>query len=387
MHHWRPLVLLIVLCGTVTALAQTPLVITRTNFAWLAGNDTLSFANVTTPSPTEGQAQVWDYSTLTPAGMGVNFFETKSNPAFPDASFFATQLFDTFAMSRGLFYEEAQAVTDAGFVALGISIADQPYSIGDLTGNPLDSLNFDARDGVYATPRSIIPFPMTHGTTSTSSFIREASFRLTLGLYGITNMPGLKRQHYTQVDSVVGWGTLTMPTAGGGPVSFPALLMKRMVTVVDSLFLGGQPAPDALLQAFGLSQGRVWPIGRHILWRAGARNYAMMWSYSDHQFASPVAVYYDKAIEGMTTGMDNPPAAGLSPAVFPNPTTGRFTIDAPATTATIVVRDILGRRVLQAPSHGGTTITLPSHCPPGLYLVDLLDAHGLLTHTSRIALR
>jgi hypothetical protein len=372
------------------AAAQQPLTITRQNFAYPAGNDTVYTVTpaADVPVPAEGANQAWDYSSLTLGSFGMVYCDNRTDAAFPGANFYTTNIWDTFAMSRGYYFNEANYVTDEGYYAAGITIDEQPYGLGSLTMNPADSMNFLQSSTVYESPRYVLRFPLTYGSTCNNVFTREAPLELTLNAYGVVKAPGVKRIHFVQTDSIVGWGTLTLPLATGGTVSMRTLLMKRYVTEVDSFFLYNQPAPAALLAAFQISQGMVTKGGRYLFFRENARSAALWFYFSDQDFTIPANVYVDKAIESITTGVDRPAAANIRADVYPNPShNGVFTINTNRRATGITVRNILGMEIMNRQvSDGPLTVTLPKSSIPGMYFYELRDAGGAVMQTGKMLL-
>jgi hypothetical protein len=375
------------LCSIMFASAQQPLTITRQNFYYPAGSDTLNSATLEgVKIPEEGPNKVWDYTNLVAPQTVYNTYEVRSNPSFPNAAFFVVDAFDVFALNRGYYYDVAFGVTDAGYFGAGVSIAYQPYGIGDITGNALDSLNFSAMDNVYANPQYILRFPCTYGTVFTNSYSYDVPFTLTIGAYALNKAPGVKRKTLTDIDSVVGWGTLKLPARGGQFGAVNALLIKRYTTAVDSFFLYGQPAPEALLTAFQLTQGATTKYGRYVFYRENSRCYALSLNFNNHVFESAGAVIYDDAIPGNLTDVKEPPADATHPEVYPNPSqNGVFTIAAAQPVSSIVIRNILGMEVLrQDARQGALTVSLPPSSIPGMYFYQLKDARGAVVQTGKL---
>jgi hypothetical protein len=369
------------------ASAQQPLTITRVNFGYTLGPDTVSSVNgESVKIPAEGTNKIWDYSGLIPISTTFVNFEAKTNPAFPDALFYGTDLFDVFAVGRGYYYDEALNVTDAGYYGLGINIAAQPYGIGDLTMNPLDSLTFLATNNLYANPRYVVRFPLTYGTVTTNNYTIDAPFQLSISAYSLSKAPGIKRRIISATDSVLGWGTLLLPGNNGNPKSMEALLVKRYISEVDSFFLYGQPAPAALLAAFQMTQGASMSTGKYLFYRAYARSYALLLNFDNQRFAGVSTAYYDNSIVGTMTGVVEPVANDARADVWPNPSrNGVFTIAAAQPVSSIAVRNILGMEVLrQDARQGALTVSLPPSSLPGMYFYQLKDARGGVAQTGKL---
>jgi hypothetical protein len=133
----------------------------------------------------------------------------------------------------------------------------QSFGIGAISGTATDSLIFPGGTNTLAQVPYDIKFPATYGSTWSANFKYVTEFALTVSGFGLNNAPGEQKQHVAFVDSVVGWGMLTLPTSNGASIFYDVLLVKESLTTVDSVFLSGSPAPAQLLSAFGLTQGQI----------------------------------------------------------------------------------------------------------------------------------
>lgn len=149
-------------------------------------------------------------------------------------------------------------ITSNSIEALGEEIeTTQIIPIGSLTGNANDELVFPAQKILYSTPLLARQYPETLGKTFTSSKSKETDFNITLTAYSLNNTPGLRKTYITVKDSVIGWGTLKIKGISTKKIydKIPVLQVRHEITQTDSFFLGGNPAPQPLLDAFGLNQG------------------------------------------------------------------------------------------------------------------------------------
>lgn len=72
----------------------------------------------------------------------------------------------------------------------------------------------------------------------------------------------------------VSYGKLKMPMPdGSASTEMDVLVVERAVSVVDSLFLAGAPAPPALLSAFGLTQGGTIETLAYFIYRPNYSGY------------------------------------------------------------------------------------------------------------------
>jgi hypothetical protein len=379
-------VMLVTLCAT--AQAQQPLVLTRASIPATAASDTVIMAHPDGVAvPARGGDLAWDYSALARIGETELTYTADAHPAFPGAQFATTGLFDEIAMGRGYFYNEYHGATDTLYGGYGTFTPEQHYGIGDLTLNPADSMIFPEQVCKFRPPRAIMTFPFTDGSASERSYVREVIFRVTVGMYGIDNTIGSKRAIMTQIDSVVGWGTLRLPAPGGG-ASAPmrVLLVKRMITQVDSFYLSGVSDPGPILNAFQMEQGAVTRTGRYLFFRENAKIYALSIAFADHDFTLPAAIYYDQAAAAFTTAVERPPAALTASAAWPNPSRdGSFLVTAGSEARRFVVRDVLGRLVGRADVASlPLRYSLPAGSPPGVYFYHFEDESGAVRAAGRM---
>jgi hypothetical protein len=174
-----------------------------------------------------------------------------------------------------------------------------------------------------------------------SAYTDVINFQLTIVAYMMNHTPCQKITHYTRMDTIVGWGTATIPAAGGPSVPYSCLLEKRMTVATDSFYMNGTPAPAPLLSAFGLSQGQQTISNRYLLWRENSNYPLMIVNYGANNFTTPTSVAIDANVgtAGIPDILNN-----QAVSIFPNPASDHVSITG-VQNADVSISDISGRIV------------------------------------------
>lgn len=346
--------------------------------------DSLHFTNQTGIAvPTEGPNQVWNYSTLQ-AGEFRSFehFDATADPVYTASlNYFQNDLtFQGFLIESKTY----EAIDPVGFFEDGRSITDVTHSITAITGGPNDVLHFIGENQFYSSAGLIdeISFPLTYEKTWTNSRNELINFQLTVAAYGLNQVPGNRRRFKTQTSTVVGHGSLTIPKSDGSPsVPVDALLVKVERTNVDSFFLGGAPAPQALLNAFGLVQGTVDVAVFYNFYTPGFAGRVLDIGMSDTGTAED-AFYRSQAVNDLTAAINE-----LDLAVaqgFPNPVSAgqelTVTLETPIGSGYVSFTDLAGRQVFQtafAAVGNQFQVDIPAATEKGLYFYQVLNQKGI----------
>ena len=222
-----------------------------------------TFARPTNPTDFTSYATpqnngAWDFTIAQyPNIQFITLRSTTPSSNYPTSKF--NNLINT-SFAGGLQFGSRQYfdITSNSIVTLGEEIeATQIIPIGSLTGNANDELVFPAQNIPYSNPMAERQYPETLGHTFTSTKNQETQFNITVTAYSLNNTPGSRKTYTIIKDSVVGWGTLKIKGISTKKIydKIPVLQVQHEATVIDSFFLGGGPAPQPLLDAFGLNQG------------------------------------------------------------------------------------------------------------------------------------
>lgn len=298
--------------------------------------------------PTEGlEEQVWDYGNLTIAAPTSFTVTAGTHPDLPTANIITTsnEVFLGLIPRDFIFYESLN--TDF-YGTIGQAATGGSTSLAPITGSDSDTLNILPSFNAYENPSYYYQFPIALGDAATTPYSVSTGYNLTVAAFGLDHVPGLFKTDISHLETVNGYGTLILPHPDGiGTVSIEALLRKDIETRVDSIFLGGAPAPDALLGAFGLVQGAVSTQTTYSFVTKGLSRSAFTFSVSDGEYSS---ILMADALRDFSTSTQKIAPDLLSIETFPNPSNGNFTIafdKIDGTPWTFKLYNLLGQQILQ----------------------------------------
>lgn len=221
-----------------------------------AWTDSLSIPlQTTTPLPTHGPLQTWDYSSWTFDRLSTTLYmDATTDPNFSGA---LHQTSDNLMFANLPITSSVYDGVDAnGWYPLGRSYQAADYSLTAVSGGPTDSIHFLNYNNIYSGRTDFCPFPLTYSTQRNQSHVETILFQVSIAAFGLNRTPGSRTRTTNRSLEVVGYGALQMPTiTGAASAPYDVLLVKISRTEIDSFFLGGAPAPPALLSALGLVQG------------------------------------------------------------------------------------------------------------------------------------
>lgn len=213
----------------------------------------VNLTNTPVSIPARGDKQTWDVTGLsetfvTPSQPAISV----SNASFPTATYGRSGM-EYFSAGGGtastpsVYYRE---LSDAGVYNLGYSIQActlNAASIGGTLTYPAQAIPFTG-----TTKLPILKFPAKYGdSTYTTNLLLTLNFTANAPALGVNNLPAQRTEKSTVTNSIMASGTIKLKDLG----SFPVIVQKQVVTVVYNYFLGGAPAPAALLGAIGLTDG------------------------------------------------------------------------------------------------------------------------------------
>ncbi|GEM_PF-3705732 len=312
---------LFLICLFNNGIAFSQIVVKSTDYRLPVGSDVGSIRgeSVSLPIPNVGEDVTWDYRTTIGLGTNypLNFNAYDNNPNFPGstAMFNYTPSLGTIELkeSRGYFTYNDNGLYDSGFeTEAGV------YSLTSVSGGPNDNLTM-LNSFNYNTDYKLIDFPLTYGKSWTSNKRAVTPFTLFLQLFQVNNTPGELVQSETITNEVVGYGTLRVAEMDG----VPALLVKNTYTSIDSVYLGGAPAPTSLLNAFGITQGQITistVYNFYVSDSVSAFSAAALTLYAD-EFNEVVNYfeYCDEEYKGFKLSVENDVKSAIN--LYPNPAT------------------------------------------------------------------
>ena len=347
--------------------------------------DSLVYAAPTTLGlPSEGPDQFWDYSSLTAEQLNYASHFTASNSNIPEAtSYYHNNLIFAGLTIPNKIYE---VVDEDGWRVLGLNSTGITFPIEALTGGPTDSLGFPEVNETYNGENNLLDFPTTYETSWDSDYSRSTPFELTVAAFGLDHVPGFRKRIHHDVREIVGYGQLVIPKADGSPSDpIQVLLMKTVRNTIDSVFLGGAPAPAPLMAAFGLTQGSTNTSSTYFFYKPDFGSAVLfvdleapdLYSYRTQAVDNYVAVN-ERNLQQVKN--------------YPNPiSTGQvltLETEAPLPSGQISITDLNGKLVYQNSTETGfgkkLQIRIPYYFTKGLHFYQIRDNTGELLAVGKV---
>lgn len=334
----------------------------------------------TVSTPMHGTSMSWDYGSVMdiPNSNSFNFVSNSGSFAgnpFSTSAVVDTFLFDYLNASAGYLYHAYYETTPTGNKGLGITIPEQRYGLGSLTGTMTDSLIFDLTHYAINPNVSYLPFPAQFGTTNVSQYVQEVTGKLNVPSFGLFASPVTKKSYFYYNDSIVGEGSIIAPTLAGPSMSYDVLLVKNRVLRVDSILQNGAPASPFLLQAFGLTQGGVSTINRYNFFRTGT-TVPLMRLIMDSTYTTVNSFLVDGDLTTSSIAKSNSDKVTCFPNPFTNSVNFNF-VQPLKSNSQLLITDIQGKLILsQNVNVNETKTTLNINAPTGMYLWKLVNQNG-----------
>lgn len=349
----------------------------RTSY-YFAGN----ISDFTTP--TMGANQVWDFQNIEKTFLADFDYFTTNDPFFSESYHY-----EAGAAGLASFYIKTDyhsGFDQDGYFTYGMQQYDTAYSIAAATGSPGDNVHFPDHKQIYSVYENVVVFPLAFGDTWTDDFSRITPFEITVGVFGLNNTPGFHQRSWDKEVEVTGHGKLIMTdSAGNQSDSMDVLQVTAISTVVDSFFIGGQPAPAALLAGLGLTQGATSSDIKMFYYRIGYGDVLLELSLTSEVAGSPISAirfnengikeYVAPSPEGIADLSNN------SVNMFPNPAVAGGVLSLTSTSdvnfSAVRMIGLDGRQVLATPfenlDNSSKQLTLPRNIAPGVYFIQMLS--------------
>ncbi len=340
-----------------------------------------------TPFPEEGANILWDYSTL---GEGVLettvYTDATTDPDFTDAlNYFSSdiELFlggFTFEVTSNLY----DAIDADGWYRTGRSFGSLTVPLTPLSGGANDRIDYIANKFDYVGRTNIMELPMTYQDQWEGSYYYDLNYEVTAVAFGLNQTPAFTRTTITEEREVVGYGSIILPRSDGDPSGeIEVLLVKGSLVEVDSFFLGGSLAPQAILDAFGLEQGLAKGRNFYNFYAPGIGTPVLLSESPLGGGATNRIVYWPQVADMATSTEELRVPVAKS---FPNPasTTSSITIILEQFTSSGQVRFIdLQGRVLQTvdyTSNGSNSldVEIPASLSNGMFMYQVTDEDNVL---------
>ena len=272
--------------------------------------------------PAEGANQVYDYSSMPLPTTTVNInYLPATRPEFSNSTRYSVR--NAFLGPIAVSGEYYTSIDANGLYDTGAYVLPSSQSLQAITGNPSDVIIFPGNVTAFIQPSVIIPFPASFGSQVVSNFDFVTDFQLTVGAFGLNSTPGQSIQSVVRTVEVVGSGQLTLPVPSGQSIPYDVLLVKQQEVITNNVLLGGAPAPDALLNAFGLTQGQVTTISEYMFY---AENYEVPIALfiMDENFTQVDQMFYDMDLLQVLSVNQNEFENSIS--MYPNPASNQINI-------------------------------------------------------------
>lgn len=199
-------------------------------------------------APVTGQGQVWNYSNLAESGT-YNEAALAATGTFPSGAYFLQNQI-TFADGNPHPIFSEYEIGDSGWVRRGVAVPAMTLDFPDLGA----TIAYKAQECKYNKLLPLTPpFPIKFGDkANVTGAVRTENFTVNAPALGLNNTPGA--QTYTNNQSVecMASGKLTLK---GFDKAMDVVILKAHRKMVYNYFLGGAPAPSALLDVLGITDG------------------------------------------------------------------------------------------------------------------------------------
>ncbi len=366
------------------ALAHAQITIERQDYTLEVGAQnkswTVDFSNATVPQ--DGEGVVWDFSGVALEESFLVNYEASSSPLFPESNI-TEPSFGSFL--GGLAIQESTSynlLSDTAYGNWGLIGERVDIPLAGLTGGATDTLKALEMVVQNEQPRNVIKFPLNYGDSWSHNSSYSIDYLVTVAAFNLQGVPAQQIIQDSTFYEVSGYGEVILPNPLGAdlePVRTEGLLVKRNRIVTDNYTLGGQPAPQLMLDAFGLEQGETEITTRYFIYAKGLpRSAANILVDSNGEV---ISFNVSDDIKQFVSSTSQAVAKPVAVKAFPNPVVAGapLSVEMPATINNGVLElvDALGRQVAVWPVSGlqGQIVdyNLPNHLQAGLYMYRIIE--------------
>lgn len=327
--------------------------------------------------PSTGDNQTWDLSNLeTTHFIQQTYVDASGDDFYTDAVNYRISLYklNDFDIDSKDFYVN----DDQGYARVGRRITEVEYSIAQMTGGANDKLKIDGGNFPFEGRLDYLKFPLEYEKSWTQSYTVPTNYKLTVEGFGLNETPGIFKSLITETRTVVGSGKLTIPNQNGGVMTIDALMLKVEYYEIDSVYLGGQPAPAPLMAAFQLTQGQVTESLSYVYYSPSFGQSVASYDMTDEYMAYAEV---SKAKSTVASDVIN------SLSVYPNPVKSGSKLNISNSKfdlSNVVLVDQTGKVVLENEIYGNANLSIPNSVSSGAYLLNSYDANGTIISTNKI---
>ncbi|MDX9791260.1 MAG: T9SS type A sorting domain-containing protein [Candidatus Kapaibacterium sp.] len=263
------------------------------------------------------------------------------------------------------------------------------YELGSMHAETKINLNEDGtayaeikEQSTVFQPNGILvtTFPMQYsedGGLETEPVHRDVNLTITIPDM-LTDAPLTYRRYESAKFEPVAWGKLSLKSYPG---DLDVVGYKKNITGLDSFFLYGMPAPEPLLQAFGLVQGRQDNWERIDFFAKGLPLSVLELHFEDGK------VYMAYQLENPAMSAEDE-SVSLSPAAYPNPSTGSITIDTKdfPDAEQITIHSVQGVLLSQQQVKESINTINLTNAPNGTYMYIVRSGQGRILKSGKFSL-
>jgi hypothetical protein len=231
--------------------------------------------------------------------VSMNYY-TEDDPLFTGANLtVARKTEKKFVPGFVYYYASVLAFPGDGIYEAGIKVPAQTYPLTKFTGKATDHLDIPEQQYILDEPKKLIEFPMEEGSSWSSQSRRTTHFTLTIAAYGLKNVPAQHVWTVYREEKIVGHGKIRVYHEDGPSDYYEVLKSEITEYAIDSFYLGGKPAPAALLKAFGATQGQKISIDNKVnFYRKGHCNYLFSLYFGANPLdGAAVSIFADMDVE------------------------------------------------------------------------------------------
>ena len=358
--------------------AQAQLVLNENNFlrpyfyeiSWETYNSSPALA-----VPTFGEGQTWVYSTIPTNGTFTEEFTHVNNTTFSNSDNCieeSTVDFEGMELT-GIYYYDVNA---EGYFQNGITANEFNEYIGDALpegyGSENDSIFFEETDIVFESPYLLADFGSGYLDSWADTVVWEANFYLTIESFSFDHLPGAYQETTGQECEIVGEGTITLPYDGGTEI-FPSLLIKTEEFRIDSFFLNGEPAAQALLDFINVTQGQVTTAYSYNFFVPGMNSYALR-LFTNSNYSQVIYSRFNPDLPEPTGINFSNSVSNIS--VYPNPAKESLFITGTSAITQIRITDVQGKTIKNCILQNNRIDT--SDLRSGVYFVKITTPSGVI---------
>ena len=376
---------------------QSPVALSNANTPLLPGTIHYNWASTKGIAiPKTGRNITWNYSSLVKdSNISEHYVSklitpfTKSKTAIADTEKREFLVSDHFIPEDDFYDEDAK-----GLFYAGSFVSAKLISTSSFFNDPGDNIIIPNQNDSARV--NIINFPDSMGKSYHQKAVKTFQFLWTVKSANLDTAPALKKTYIIKSDTVVGVGTIRIPTPLTKSIAYPVILINQKTITIDSYFVNGKVPNKYFLLAFGIIQGKKTVQCSDYFYKTGRQSPLMVIDFGfDTSFSTPFSIKYstDSITPEPPSGIENYSISNTDFNIYPNPSNGsniRCSFIKPAEgTWKIRISNTLGQIIRNENIEASGAIDFAfdmSQSNTGLYVISLLDADNQIIATGKFEL-